>query len=63
MVGSNAETNAALLTRCQNKLGAISPNGASQAYVYVVDSLPVFGSVLATGVLSIRLRRRLTLTA
>lgn len=51
LVGSNAETNAALLARCQNKLGSLSPNGASQAYVYIVDSLPVFGSVLPTGLL------------
>jgi hypothetical protein len=49
LVGTNAETNSALLTRCQNKLGSISPNGAPGAYVYVSESVPVFGSTLSTG--------------
>lgn len=43
------ETNAHLLTRCQNKLGSLSPNGPSQAYTYVVTSLPTPGSLLPDG--------------
>lgn len=49
LIGSDAETNAALLLRCQNKLGSLSPNGAPQAYQYVATSLPVFGSILPDG--------------
>ena len=49
IVATAQETNAQLLTRCQNKLGSLSPNGPSQAYQYVVTSLPVIGSLLPTG--------------
>ena len=49
VVATAQETNAALLTRCQNKLGSLSPNGPSQAYQYVVTSLPVINSQLPTG--------------
>jgi hypothetical protein len=38
-VGTNAESNAAYLTRCQAKLGFLSPKGASQAYYFVATSL------------------------
>jgi hypothetical protein len=50
LVGSNPETNAALLSRCQNKLATIAPilagqpqpvpGGAAGAYVYVATSIP-----------------------
>ena len=50
LVGSNAELNAHYLSRCQAKLGSLSPNGAPGAYTYVAESLPVFGQVLPTGV-------------
>lgn len=40
LVGTNIETNAAALTRGQNKLGSLSPNGASQAYAYVATTVP-----------------------
>lgn len=36
--GSNYESNTALATRAQNSLGAASPNGPSQAYVYFATS-------------------------
>lgn len=36
--GSNYESNTALATRTQNSLGAASPNGPSQAYVYFATS-------------------------
>jgi len=49
LVGSNAELNANYLTRCQSKLASLSPNGGKGAYVYVAESIPVFGSVLPTG--------------
>ena len=49
IVATAQETNAQLLTRCQNKLGSLSPNGPSQAYQFVASSLPVIGSVLPTG--------------
>lgn len=52
MVGTNAETNAHYLSRCISKLAATSPAGASQAYVYVAESLPVFGTTLQTGPLA-----------
>lgn len=38
-VGTNAESNAAYLIRCQAKLGALSPKGASQAYYFVATSM------------------------
>jgi hypothetical protein len=38
MVGSPQETNAALLIRCEAKLGALSPNGPSQAYYYIATT-------------------------
>jgi hypothetical protein len=40
LVGSNIETNAALLLRGQAKLGSLSPNGAAQAYNFVATSVP-----------------------
>jgi hypothetical protein len=46
LVGTGIETNAHYLARCQYKLGALSPNGAAQAYQYVAESLPVFGSTI-----------------
>ena len=46
LVGSPIETNAHLLSRCEAKLGALSPNGADQAYEYVAESLPVFGQTI-----------------
>jgi len=46
LVGTPIETNAHYLVRCQAKLSALSPNGAPGAYVYVAESLPVFGSTL-----------------
>jgi uncharacterized phage protein gp47/JayE len=49
LVGADAETNAHLESRCQAKLGFISPNGAPGAYEYVAESLPVFGSLLSDG--------------
>lgn len=44
IIGTAIEQNAHYLVRCQGKLAALSPNGASQAYQYVATSLPVFGS-------------------
>ena len=38
-VGSDAETNSALLVRDQAKLGALSPNGPAQAYYFVATSI------------------------
>lgn len=38
-VGSDAETNTALLVRDQAKLGALSPNGPAQAYYFVATSI------------------------
>lgn len=49
IVATAQETNAALLARCQNKLGSLSPNGPTQAYQYVVTSLPVVSGVLPNG--------------
>ncbi len=40
LVGSNIETNDALLDRCFTKLGSLSPNGAAQAYDFVAKSVP-----------------------
>jgi hypothetical protein len=40
LIGNNIETNAALLLRCQAKLGSLSPNGAAQAYLFVATSIP-----------------------
>ena len=40
LVGSDAESNAAYLTRCQGKIANISPNGPSQAYSYLVGTIP-----------------------
>jgi baseplate J-like protein len=40
LIGSNIESNAALLTRCTFKLGSLSPNGATQAYAFVATSIP-----------------------
>lgn len=37
-VGVDAESDAALRARCRAKLGALSPNGARDAYVYVATS-------------------------
>lgn len=51
LVGANAETNAHYLARCQAKLGSISPNGNSQAYVYVAESIPVLNTTLSDGTL------------
>jgi baseplate J-like protein len=39
-VGENAETNAALVVRCQAKLGALSPAGSPQAYYFVATTIP-----------------------
>jgi hypothetical protein len=39
LVGFDAETNAALLRRDKAKLGALSPNGPSQAYYFVATSI------------------------
>jgi hypothetical protein len=49
LVGTPIETNAHLLSRGQAKLGAISPNGNPGAYVFVVESMPVFGTTLSDG--------------
>lgn len=49
IVATPQETNASLLARCQNKLGSLSPNGPSQAYKYVVTSIPVVNSTLPDG--------------
>lgn len=38
MVGNDEESNQALLLRCQAKLGALSPNGPSQAYYFVATT-------------------------
>jgi len=38
-VGSDAESNANYLTRCQAKLGSLSPKGASKAYAFVATSI------------------------
>lgn len=51
IVSTPQETNAQLLLRCQNKLGSLSPNGPSQAYQYVVTSLPVQNTLLPSGAL------------
>ena len=51
LTGSNAETNAHYLARCQAKLGSLSPNGAPGAYVYTAESIPVFGTALSDGTL------------
>ena len=51
IVGTDAETNANYLARCQSKLGSLSPNGASGAYQSVVGSLPVFNTTLPSGLL------------
>ena len=40
LVGADAESNAAYLTRCQGKLANISPNGAAQAYSYLAGTIP-----------------------
>jgi hypothetical protein len=40
LIGTDAETNAALLIRDQSKLGSLSPNGAAQSYVFVATSIP-----------------------
>jgi Baseplate J-like protein len=40
LVGTDKESNAALLSRGQAKLFALSPNGASQAYDFVARSIP-----------------------
>jgi hypothetical protein len=40
LIGTNIETNAALLLRGQAKLGSLSPNGAAQAYNFVATSIP-----------------------
>jgi hypothetical protein len=40
IVGTDSETNAAYLLRCQGKIANISPNGPSQAYYYVATSIP-----------------------
>lgn len=39
-VGSNAETNSALLGRCIAKLGSLSPNGAPGAYDFIAKAIP-----------------------
>lgn len=39
LVGADAESNSALLVRDQAKLGALSPNGPSQAYYFVATSI------------------------
>ncbi len=48
LVGSPAETNAALLSRCIAKLGSLSPNGAPGAYDYVAKSIPQAAAASAT---------------
>jgi hypothetical protein len=40
LVGSDAETNAALLVRDLAKLGSIAPNGAESALIYVATTAP-----------------------
>ena len=40
LIGTDAETNAALLVRDLAKLGAIAPNGASSALIYVATTAP-----------------------
>lgn len=39
VIGSDAESNAAYYARCLVKLGALSPNGPSQAYDFVAKSI------------------------
>lgn len=39
VIGTDAESNSAYLVRCQAKLGALSPNGPSQAYYFVATSM------------------------
>jgi len=51
LVGSDAELNANYLSRCQAKLGSLSPNGPASAYQYVAESIPVFNTTLPTGLL------------
>lgn len=41
LVGNGQESNAALLARGQGKIANISPNGPTQAYDYVAQSIPV----------------------
>jgi hypothetical protein len=38
LVGTDAESNQALLVRCTDKLGSLSPNGAKGAYAYVAKT-------------------------
>ena len=40
LIGSDIELNSALLIRCQNKLGSLSPNGPEFAYQFVATSIP-----------------------
>lgn len=40
-VGSNAESNVALVARCRAKLGALSPDGPALAYDYVSKTIPL----------------------
>lgn len=39
-VGQNAESNAAVVSRCRAKWGSISPNGPHQAYDYFAKTIP-----------------------
>jgi hypothetical protein len=50
LIGTNAETNAALLLRDQSKLGSLSPNGAAQAYAFVSTSIPTAANQAAAPV-------------
>jgi hypothetical protein len=49
LIGSPIETNSHYLTRCQNKLAVLSPNGSSQAYEFIAESVPSLGVTLADG--------------
>jgi len=55
VVGTDEETDAALRTRCSEKLGSLSPNGPADAYAYVARS-----AVQADGVTAIGVTRVLT---
>lgn len=46
-VGTNAESNAALVARCRAKLGSLSPLGPRSAYDYVSKTIPLPSPIVA----------------